>query len=152
MDDDQHSGWLTFAAVILVAAGIMKIFDSIWAFRAKGNLDSSHAAHATLGSSVRAYGWWWLVIGILLILAGFAVLQRSQVARWFGILVAVIAAVGSLAWMPYFPVWALLYALISILVIYALAAHGGLEIPAQLTGGASSGDAPPGSGQGSANE
>ena len=28
MDDDQHSGWLTFAAVILVLAGIMKVFDS----------------------------------------------------------------------------------------------------------------------------
>lgn len=146
MDDDQHSGWLTFAAVILVFAGIMKIFDSIWAFRAKGNLDPSNAAHATLGSSISAYGWWWLIIGILLILAGFAVLQRSQLARWVGIVAAVIAAVGSLAWMPYFPVWSLLYVLISILVIYALAAHGGIEIPAQLSGGASDSDTAPGSG------
>jgi hypothetical protein len=76
----------------------------------------------------------------VLILAGFAVLQRSQVGRWIGIVAAVISAVGSLAWMPYFPVWSLLYALISILVIYALAAHGGLEIPAQFAGGADSGE------------
>src|SRR5689334_8892566 len=87
---------LTFAAVILVFAGIMKIFDSIWAFRAKGNLDNSNTAHATLGSSISAYGWWWLIIGIPLILAGFAVLQRSQLARWIGIVAAVISAVGSL--------------------------------------------------------
>jgi hypothetical protein len=143
MDDDQHSGWLTFAAVILVFAGIMKLFDSIWAFRAKGNLDSSNAAHATLGSSIRAYGWWWLIIGILLILAGLAVLQRSQIGRWFGILAAVIAAVVSLSWMPYFPIWSLLYTFISILVIYALAAHGGLEVPAQFAGGAGGGGTAP---------
>jgi hypothetical protein len=144
MDDDQGSGWLTFAAVILVLAGIMKLFDSIWAFRAKGSLDSSNAAHATLGSSISAYGWWWLIIGILLILAGFAVLQRSQLARWIGIVAATIAAVGSLAWMPYFPIWSLLYALMSIFVIYALAAHGGLEIPSQLAGGANGGNGAPG--------
>ena len=143
MDDDQHSGWLTFAAVVLVVAGIMRLFDSIWAFRAKGNLDTSTAAHATLGSSIRAYGWWWLIIGILLILAGFAVLQRSQLARWIGIVAAVISLVGSLSWMPYFPVWSLLYAAISILVIYALAAHGGLEIPAQFSGGATNAGGPP---------
>ena len=144
-NDDQHSGWLTFAAVILVLAGIMKVFDSIWAFRAKGSLDSSNAAHATLGSSINAYGWWWLIIGILLILSGFAVLQRSQLARWVGIIAAVIAAVGSLSWMPYFPVWSLMYAFIAILVIYALAAHGGLEIPAQFSGDASGGDITSGS-------
>jgi hypothetical protein len=146
MDDDQHSGWLTFAAVILVLAGIMRLFDSIWAFRAKGSLDTSNSAHATLGSSVRAYGWWWLIIGILLILAGFAVLQRSQLARWIGIVAAAISTLGALAWIPYFPVWSFLYAAISILVIYALAAHGGLEIPAQLTGGAPTGESPTASG------
>ena len=145
MNDDQHSGWLTFAAVILVLAGIMRLFDSIWAFRAKGSLDTSNSAHATLGSSVRAYGWWWLIIGILLILAGFAVLQRSQLARWIGIVAATISTLGALAWIPYFPVWSFLYGAISILVIYALAAHGGLAIPAQLTGGAPAGESPPAS-------
>ena len=33
MDDDQGSGWLAFAAIILMTAGIMRFFDSIWAFR-----------------------------------------------------------------------------------------------------------------------
>ncbi len=145
MDDDQHSGWLTFAALILVVAGIMRLFDSIWAFRAKGNLDTSTSAHATLGSSVRAYGWWWLIIGILLILAGFAVLQRSQLARWIGIVAAAISLLGALSWMPYFPVWSFLYAAISILVIYALAAHGGLEVPAGFTASPTNGAGAPGS-------
>ncbi len=130
MDDEQGSGWLTFSAVILVFAGVMKLFDSIWAFRASGSLDE--LPKATLGDTVSNYGWYWLILGILLIAAGYAVLRRSQVGRWFGIFAASIAAIGTMAWMPYYPIWALTYFILAILVIYGLAAHGGLEIPAQL--------------------
>jgi hypothetical protein len=127
MDDEQGSGWLTFSAVILVFAGIMKIFDSIWAFRAKGAFKD--LPNATLGSNVKNYGWIWLILGVLLIVAGFAVLRRSQIGRWFGIIAASIAAIGTMAWMPYYPIWALTYVGIALLVIYGLAAHGGLEVP-----------------------
>jgi len=129
MDEEQGSGWITFSAVILVMAGIMKIFDSIWAFRAKGAL--ADLPNATLGSTVKNYGWYWLIIGILLILAGFAVLRGSQVGRWFGIIAAGVGAIGTMAWMPFYPIWSLTYFLIAVLVIYGLAAHGGLEIPSQ---------------------
>jgi hypothetical protein len=32
-----------------------------------------------------------------------------------------------MAWMPYYPVWALTYVVLAVLVIYGLAVHGGLE-------------------------
>jgi hypothetical protein len=127
MDNEQDSGWLTFAAIILGFAGVMKIFDSIWAFRVEGELDK-----ATLGATVKNYGWYWLILGILLLVAAFAVLRRSQVGRWFGIFAAAVSAIGTMAWMPYYPIWAFTYVALAILVIYALAAHGGLEVPAGL--------------------
>ena len=130
MDEDQGSGWLSFSAVILMFAGVMKIFDSIWAFRAKDTLEK--LPNATLGDTVKNYGWYWLILGILLIVAGFAVLRRSQVGRWFGIFAAAISALGTMAWMPYYPIWALTYVGIALLVIYGLAAHGGLEMPAGM--------------------
>lgn len=133
MDDDQGSGWITFSAIILVFAGIMKLFDSIWAFRVKGNL--ADLPNATLGSSIKNYGWYWLILGVLLIVAGFGVLRGSQSGRWFGIFAAGIAALGSLAWMPYYPIWSLTYFAVAILVVYGLAAHGGLEVPSQVKGG-----------------
>ena len=129
MDEDQGSGWLTFSAVILVFAGLMKVFDSIWAFRTKGQLDNLPNTHATLGSTVSNYGWYWLFLGIVLILAGFAVIGRSQVGRWIGIIAAAVAAIATMSWMPYYPIWALTYFVIAILVMYGLAAHGGLEVP-----------------------
>lgn len=31
--DRRDEGWLVFAAIVLGVAGIMRIFDAIWAFR-----------------------------------------------------------------------------------------------------------------------
>jgi low temperature requirement protein LtrA len=128
MDNEHTSGWLTFSSIILVFAGIMKLFDSIWAFRVKGNIEAV-LSDATFGSNAKTYGWLWLLFGILLIVAGFGVLIGSQLGRWFGIVAAAIAAIGTMAWMPYFSVWALTYVVLAILVIYGLAVHGGLEMP-----------------------
>jgi hypothetical protein len=72
---------------------------------------------------------YWLIVGVLLIIAGYLVLQRSQFGRWFGIFAAAVGAVSTMAWMPYYPIWALTYFIVAILVIYGLAAHGGLEVP-----------------------
>jgi hypothetical protein len=133
--DEEGSGWITFSAVILVLAGVMKLFDSIWAFRTKGSFQD---ANLTLGSTVKNYGWYWLILGVLLILAGFAVLRGSQVGRWFGIFAAGIAAVGSMAWVPVYPTSSLIYFIVAILVVYGLAAHGGLQVPSQASGPSSS--------------
>jgi len=132
MDNEHTSRWLTFSSIILVFAGVMKIFDSLWAFNAKEDVDRL-LTDATLGSTAKTYGWFWLILGILLVAAGFGVLIGSQLGRWFGVIVAVIAAIGTMAWMPYYPVWALTYVVLAILVIYGLAIHGGLEMPRNLT-------------------
>ena len=46
-------------------------------------------------------------------------------ARWVGIIAAVIAGVSALWWMPFYPVWAFVYIVITALVVYALAVYGG---------------------------
>jgi hypothetical protein len=131
MDDERGYGWRMFAATILIFAGIMKLFDSIWAFRSKADLPNSQFVDATLGNSIKNYGWYWLVLGVILLLAGFLVLQRSQFARWIGIIASILTAIGSMAWMPYYPIWALVYVGLAVAVIYALAMYGGREdIPA----------------------
>ena len=39
--DEKGEGWLIFAAVVLGVAGIMRVFDAIWAFRYHGVLPLS---------------------------------------------------------------------------------------------------------------
>jgi hypothetical protein len=63
-------------------------------------------------------------VGILLILCAFAVMSRSQIGIWAGIVVAAVASISAIWWMPYYPIWSLTYVGLGVLVIYALVAHG----------------------------
>ena len=79
------------------------------------------------GVVIAAIGWVWLIVAIILFVAGLGVIVRSQFARWFGIVAAAIAAISAVWWMPYYPVWSFVYIVIAMFVIYALAAYGERE-------------------------
>jgi len=121
--ETKGEGWLIFASIALGVAGIMRIFDAIWAFR----ISNQTLPDGLLGSNIRNYAWLWLIIGILLILCAFALSQRSQLARWIGIVAGAVCAITSIWWMPYYPIWSLTYVAIGIGVVYALAAYGGRD-------------------------
>ena len=78
-------GWLFFAGTVLGIAGIMRLFDALWAFRYDGAVPDELEG-AVLGTSLSTYGWLWLAVGLILIGCSFAVLNRSQFARWIGII------------------------------------------------------------------
>ena len=117
-------GWLFFAGTVLGMAGIMRLFDALWAFRYDGVVPDELEG-AVLGTSLSTYGWLWVAIGLILIGCSFAVLNRSQFARWIGIFAGAALAISALWWIPYYPVWSLVYVMIGVFVIYGLAVHGG---------------------------
>ena len=122
--DGRGEGWLTFAAVVLGVAGIMRIFDAIWAFRYHGALPDNFEA-AIFGHSLKTYGWIYLVVAAVLIVCAVLVLSGSQLARWVGVAAGAIIAISAVWWMPYYPIWSLTYIAIGALVIYALVVYGG---------------------------
>jgi hypothetical protein len=119
----RGGGWIVFAAVVLAVAGIMRIFDAIWAFNYDGPIPAN-LQDALFGHSLNTYGWIYLIVGLLLIGCSILVLNGSQVGRWAGIAAAAIATISAVWWMPYYPIWALAYIALGILVIYALATYG----------------------------
>jgi len=125
--ESTYSGWLFFAGTVLGMAGLMRIIDGFWAFSYDGALPEDFEG-ALFGDDLAAYGWAHIIVGVILLLASFAVLTRSQIARWFGIVAGAIGAISAVWWMPYYPVWALTYVLLGTLVVYGLAAHGGREV------------------------
>jgi len=122
--DRRGQGWIVFAAVVLGTAGIMRIFDAIWAFSYHGTIPQGLQG-ALFGHSLKTYGWIYLVVAAVLIVCAFLVLSGSQVGRWVGITAGVIACISAIWWIPYYPIWSLVYIALGALVIYALAAYGG---------------------------
>jgi hypothetical protein len=122
----RGDGWLFFAGTMLGLTGLMRIIDSIWAFTYNGTLPDG-LKDGLLGSNLNNYGWTWLIVGCVLILASFMVLVRSQFARWIGFVASGLAALSALTWMPYYPIWSLTYIGLATLTFYALARFGGRE-------------------------
>jgi hypothetical protein len=121
----KRSGWLTFSAIVLIVVGIMRIFDAIWAFAYSGTtVNSLHGA--VFGHSLTTYGVIWLLVGIILLVAGFLVVSpgtlSAEISRWVGIVAAAIGGITAITWMPYYPVWSLIYVGTAVLVIYGLVA------------------------------
>jgi hypothetical protein len=129
IEERQHAAtFVQFAAFILMFAGVMRIFDAIWAFRYDGNLPEG-LQDATFGDDLTNYAWIYLVVGIVLILAGIGVLRGGQFARWIGIVAAVIGGLSAVPWLPYYPIWSLVYIAIALLVLWGLSAYGGRRTP-----------------------
>ena len=70
------------------------------------------------------WGWIHLIVGIVVILAGFGIFTGNVLARTVGVIVAVVSAIANFMWLPYYPVWSVVVIAIDIAVIWALTAHG----------------------------
>jgi hypothetical protein len=123
---EQGAGWRYFAATILGVAGVMRIFDAIWAWTYSGPLPE-HLQDALLGHTLDTYGWLDMIVALILIGSSFGVVAGSSLSRWVGIVAGALLAISSVWWMPYYPVWSFTYIGVAMLVIYALAVHGGRE-------------------------
>ena len=120
----RGDGWVVFAGIVLITAGIMRVFDAIWAFRYHGALPSN-LEDAIFGHSLKTYGWVYLVVAAILIAAGFMVFGGSEIGRWVGVVAGAVGAISAIWWMPYYPVWSLTYIAIGAMVVYGLIAYGG---------------------------
>ena len=119
-ESTKGSGWLTYSGIMLIVAGAVSIVDAIWAFR----YDDTVVDLVFLEENLAAWGWIWLILGAVLIAAGFGVMQKASWAWWTGIVVAGLAVVSNLSWAQVQPQQGLVGALLAVLVIYGLAVYG----------------------------
>ncbi len=125
---EKGTGWIGFAAIMLGFAGTMAILDGIVAL-SKSSFYTNNAKYVF--SDLRTWAWITLILGAVSILAAFGIVSGAQWARWFGIVVAAINAIGQLAWVQAYPWWSLAIFTVDILIIYALTVYGGKEGPAR---------------------
>lgn len=124
-DGPSGQGWVLFATIMMGLLGIWNFFEGIAA------ISSAHVfvanAHYVF-SDLKTWGWIVLILGVAQILASMALLSGSELARWFGIAVAGVNALGQLAFIPAYPAWGLLMFSVDVLIIYALAAYAGKRL------------------------
>jgi hypothetical protein len=116
-------GWGIFAAVILLVSGLFTGIQAIAAL-----IGPNDYFVVTEGSllllDVNGWGWWNLLIAILLLITAIALFAGQMWARVVAIILCVVSAVGQLILLPAQPWWSVIIIAVDILVIYALTAHG----------------------------
>jgi len=113
------TGGVVFAATLMIFGGAMAIIEGISAI-AKNSIFVP-TPNYTLKFSTVGWGWIHLIIGIVVVLAGFYLFSGAAWARYIGIVVAGVSAFFNFFFIPYYPFWALTLIAIDIFVIWALA-------------------------------
>ncbi len=73
---------------------------------------------------VTGWGWWNLIIGLLLVLVSVALFAGQTWARVVAVILVILSAVGQLLLIPAQPWWSLILIALDVLIIYALIVHG----------------------------
>jgi hypothetical protein len=83
------------------------------------------AASGFLAINLTGWGWVMIIWGVLLVLAGFALLSGQSWARWFTIIVVVLNIFAQLGFLgnSNYPLWALTALALNVVVLYALTAR-----------------------------
>ncbi len=121
-DVERAFGWMLFAVIMLGIAGAWNVVEGTAAiFKSKVYADEATYVFGDL----RTWGWILLAFGIVELVAVWRLAKGGQIARWFGVGVASLSAIGELLFAGAAPIWSLAMFAVSILVIYALSFYGG---------------------------
>ena len=112
--------WVTFAGLMMILSGALNFFDGLWALSAQ---DTRFDA-LFYDNNLEAWGWLWLIVGVVLVVAGLAVFARTRWAVWVGIGVALASATFNFFWVFAYPLPATLAVALNVLVAYGLTTYG----------------------------
>jgi hypothetical protein len=115
-------GFILFAGIMMVLSGAFQAFAGLVALFENEFYVTTR--NYIFQFDATTWGWIHLLVGLVVVLAGFAVMAGRTWGRVVGITLAVLSALANFAFIPYYPFWALTVIALDIFVIWALAAHG----------------------------
>ena len=101
-------GWWVIAGLVAIVNSDFYVVTQDWIFQ----------------FSTTSWGWIHLILGVLVLFAGIGLFSGAVWARTVGVILAVISGLVAFAWLPWYPVWAILFVTLSVFTVWALTAHG----------------------------
>jgi hypothetical protein len=98
-----------------IIQGLVALFDDQYFVVAGGDL---------LLLDFTAWGWIHLLVGVVMLAAGFGIMRGSPWGLVAGVVIAGVQAILQLGFLAAYPVWSILIIALDVVVIYALIVHG----------------------------
>ena len=114
-------GLTLFAAALLVIGGVWHVLAGIAAL-VHDNVYVSTPGYL-YSFDLTGWGWVQLLLGLLVAVAGFAILKGQTWARYVGIALACLSLIASFLFMPHYPLWSLSIIALDVFVVWALATY-----------------------------
>jgi hypothetical protein len=114
----KRPGWLTFAAVVMISVGCLRVISAISYFADSARVNN--LSQGLFGHQVFLWGLWDLVIATLALWGGFSLLGGNTFGRVVGYIWAILVIVQSFLILRFAPWFGFGSILLASLVIYAL--------------------------------
>ena len=123
MQSTRWTGWIGFAGCLMIIIGGIDFFEGLIAIIR----DQYYAVGPgqVIVFDTTTWGWITMLWGIIVLLAGFGLLNRAGWARWFAIIVGTVTFFEQLGFVgsSAYPLWALTVLFLTFFVLYALIVH-----------------------------
>jgi hypothetical protein len=121
-DQPRLSGWalggITFAAAMMILIGTFQVFEGLAAII--NDQFFVVTKHYAFDLDVTAWGWIHLILGIVMLLAGFGLFAAKAWAGVTALILAIMGAVANFFMIPYYPWWSILIIALCCWVIWSL--------------------------------
>ena len=114
----ERSTWIAFAGVMMLLIGSL---DVIWGLAAIFNDEVVVVGgHGALIFDITLWGWLQLILGLLIGLTGFGLINGNEAGRWAGVFFIGLNSIMQVVWFPAAPLWAFLIIILDVFLIYQL--------------------------------
>ena len=121
--ESRGEGWVLFAGIMILIAGFLNV---IWGIAAiDGSSFFTDEGRYVIFDDLNAWGWFFLIVGVLQLIAAFSIWSGNTYGRVIGVATASINALILLFTVNAFPFAAFMLFIADILVIYGLVVYGG---------------------------
>jgi hypothetical protein len=120
------TGWIIFAGIVMIIAGANMFINGLWALNASSAVVARFKDTLLFSdTNLDTWGWIYVIVGGIVLLAGIFVFVRSRWAVMVGIIAATVQAIFAFFWL-FSPQWqgALIIIVIDMLVLHALVSYG----------------------------
>src|SRR5215218_8680015 len=107
------TGWIVFAGMMMIILGTFHAFQGL--VGSKG---------LTVNVDFTTWGWVHLILGIVVALAGAALMAGQMWARVAAVFLAFLSAIVNVGFLAAYPLWSSLMIGLDVLVIWAVTVHG----------------------------
>ena len=123
----ETSGWNAFAGVLLIIAGAFNVIDGLVALANANYFNNvvNGGGDLPITDNVQTWGWVVLIVGIILVTAGFALFSGATWARAVAVVAVGVNMLVQFSYLAHFPFWSLTMIALDIMIIYGLVVYGG---------------------------